>query len=65
MNMKIKDLYGKEVTITDMDEAIAQTDMFRGISHADATAEQSESDRERKAYWTDLYEKLLELQSAF
>jgi hypothetical protein len=63
--MQIKDLYGKEITVTDMDEAIKQTDMFRKYSDLDAPEGQSEFDRERKAYWTDLHEKLLELQSAF
>jgi hypothetical protein len=61
--MKIKDLYGLDITITDLERAIGESEMFSGFGHIDPSPEQSASDNERKEYWTDLHEKLLQLQS--
>ena len=63
--MKIKDLYGKEITITDLNEAVKQADQFKGFKHTRQSLEQMLSDEERQRYWTDMYCKLLQLQSGF
>lgn len=61
--MKINDLNGNEITVTDISQALAQTDMFMGLAHVNPSPEQAASDKERKTYWTDLHHKLLQLQS--
>jgi len=62
-DIKITDLYGLDMTITDLGHAIEVAEMFKGFGHADASPEQVVSDNERKAYWTDIHNKLLQLQS--
>lgn len=64
MNTKliILDLYGKAITVTDLDRAVEQAEMFMCMEHENATVEQQAADRERKQYWSDIYEKLLQLQ---
>jgi hypothetical protein len=61
--MKITDLYGTAITITDFDRAINQAEMFSRFGQFDLSPEQPVPGGERKAYWADLYEKLLQLQS--
>ncbi len=63
--MKIKDRYGKEITITDLAGGIKQVRMFKEYKHLNPSPEQIKSDNERQAYWTDLHTKLLQLQSNF
>jgi hypothetical protein len=58
--MTIYDKEGKPRTVTNLDAAIEQADLFRGLSHADKT--HSASDKERQDYWEDIYQKLLALQ---
>lgn len=57
--MKVIDLYGREITVTDLGKAIEQTEGFKD-SHHDPPVE---SDRERQAYWRDMYEKLVTLKN--
>ncbi|CAI9686744.1 hypothetical protein EAVNVH72_03475 [Elizabethkingia anophelis] len=54
--MKITDLNGCEIEITDLKEAIKIAKRNTGYSHEDKSF--SEFDKRQKAYWTDIYEKL-------
>ena len=57
---KIIDKNGYVIEVTNLKEAIKQADNFRFLKH---TAKAYRSfDKERQAYWQDLYEKLLALQ---
>jgi len=58
--MRIKDLHGKGIEITDLEKAIKQAETFKGYSHQDKSF--AEFDKRQKAYWTDIYEKLLILK---
>lgn len=55
--MQIIDLEGKEIKVTDLDKAIEQADTFRNMGD-----EADEFEKERKAYWQDLYDKLIKLK---
>lgn len=57
--MKITDLYGRKIEVTDLDKAIEQTDYFKDAHHIPPM----ESDKERQKYWHDLYKKLVQLKS--
>lgn len=59
--MKIKDLHGKSIEVTDLDKAIQQAGNFKEYAHQDKSFE--EFDKKQKAYWTDIYNKLLLLKS--
>ena len=61
--MTVTDLYGTELTVTDLEKAIANTALYKGFKHRNATAAQSVTDNELRAYWTDMHEKLLQLQT--
>ena len=54
--MKVTDLNGCQIEITDLDEAIQITAEYREYRHEDKGF--SEFDKRQKAYWTDMYEKL-------
>ncbi|HSH66414.1 MAG TPA: hypothetical protein VLB84_11615 [Bacteroidia bacterium] len=54
--MKIKDLNGYQIEVTDLDEAIRITAEYKEYKHKDKKF--SEFDKRQKAYWTDMYEKL-------
>ncbi|WP_454045045.1 3-isopropylmalate dehydratase [Chryseobacterium sp. Marseille-Q8038] len=57
--MKITDLNGLEITVTDLDKAIEQAELFKDMHHVPPVP----SDKERQAYWNDIYKKFLELKS--
>jgi len=57
--MKITDLNGFEITVTDLANAIQQAENFKDLHHNPPVP----SDRERQEYWNDIYNKLLELKS--
>lgn len=57
--MKITDLNGLEITVTDLGKAIKQADLFKDFRHFP----QVPYDTVRQQYWTDVYNKLLELKS--
>jgi hypothetical protein len=61
--MKITDIDGKAIEVTDVRLAIEQTEAYREFTHLNPTDEQKAFDAERKRYWTDLHEKLLQLLS--
>ena len=52
------DLHGMEIQVVDLDDAIRQADSFRGAHHVPPVP----SDIDRQAYWSDVYQKLLELK---
>lgn len=54
--MKIIDLNGFQIEVTDLDEAIRITAEYKEYRHEDKSF--SEFDKRQKAYWTDMYEKL-------
>ena len=57
--MKVTDLNGCELEVTDLEKAIAQTENFKDLHHTPPV----ESDKQRQKYWQDLYQKLLKIQS--
>lgn len=57
--MKITDLNGFEITVTDLDKAIEQAELFKDMHHVPPVP----YDKVRQKYWTDIYKKLLELKS--
>ncbi len=54
--MTVTDLYGVKIRVTDLPAAIRQAKEFKGYTCVDHPMP------ERQKYWTDLYQKLLELQ---
>lgn len=54
--MKIVDLNGIEIEITDLNGAIAQAKLYKGFRHENRSF--LALDDQLQAYWTDLYEKL-------
>ena len=54
--MKIIDLNGFQIEVTDLDEAIRITAECKEYRHEDKSF--SEFDKRQKAYWSDMYEKL-------
>ena len=59
--MKIKDLHGKSIEITDLEKAIKQAEIFKDYSHEDKSY--ADFDKRQKAYWTDIYIKLLQIKN--
>lgn len=55
--MKIIDLEGKEITVSDLELAIMQADDYR---HTDPSSKKL--DEGLQAYWDDVYQKLLRLK---
>lgn len=55
----ITDVKGCRIEVTDLDKAIEQAEYFKDAHHIPPV----ESDKERQAYWRDIYEKLLQLKS--
>jgi len=56
--MKIRDINGKWIEITDLEKAIEQTGWYKEYQHIPPV----ESDKERQKYWSDLHEKLVKLK---
>lgn len=54
--MKVTDLNGCEIEISNLKEAIKIAKRNTGYSHEDKSF--SEFDKRQKAYWTDIHEKL-------
>ena len=59
--MKITDLNGCEITVTNLDEAIRITAEYKEYEHINDGF--SELDKRLNKYWTDMYKKLLKLKS--
>ncbi|MBB4801660.1 hypothetical protein ACHRV1_25010 [Flavobacterium aquidurense] len=54
--MKITDLNGCSIEVTNLDEAIQISKQYQEYRHEDKSF--SEFDKRQKAYWMDMYEKL-------
>jgi hypothetical protein len=52
--MKVIDLDGKEITVTDLELAIMQADDYRNYRHADPSFKTL--DEGLQAYWEDVYQ---------
>lgn len=57
--MKITDLNGFVLEIENLQLAIMQADDYRHYEHTDPT--NKAEDEKRKAYWEDVYQKLIQL----
>jgi len=58
--MQITDLNGDAIKITDLPRAIQQAEEFIGYRHTDKSLQAM--DARLCAYWTDIYNKLLQLK---
>lgn len=54
--MKVTDLNGYPIEVTDLKEAIRITKRYTKYSHEDKSY--TDFDKRQTAYWTDMYEKL-------
>ena len=59
--MKIKDLNGYTIEITNLNKAIQITRRYKRYEHENKGF--SELDKKLNLYWTDIYEKLIKIQS--
>ena len=59
--MKVTDLNGCQIEVTNLDEAIQITAEYREYEHINDGF--SELDKRLNKYWTDMYKKLLKLKS--
>lgn len=57
--IQIEDKNGKNIRVTNLTQAIEQADYFRNFAHTDKIFEKF--DKERQAYWQDLYDKLIKI----
>ena len=55
----IIDLYGLTIEVVDLEKALEQAEWFKDAHHVPPV----ESDKERQQYWSDVYEKLLQLKA--
>lgn len=58
--MKVADLNGCLIEISNLDEAIKITKQYKEYQHEDKTY--SDFDIRQKAYWEDMYEKLIAIK---
>ena len=54
--MKITDINGCQIEVTDLKEAIKIATRYKEYRHKDSNF--SEFDKRQKTYWSDMYEKL-------
>ena len=59
--MKVTDLNGFDLEVTDLDEAIRQSAAF--VAYGQDGDDYSEFNKKQKNYWMDLHGKLLNLKS--
>lgn len=59
--MEITDLYGHSIEVTHLHKAIRQAKQYKGFRHEDKSF--SDLDQKQHAYWTDLYNKLIQLHT--
>lgn len=57
--IQVEDKNGKNITVTNLAQAIEQADYFRNFAHTDKLFEKF--DKKRQAYWQDIYEKLMKI----
>lgn len=55
--IQIEDKNGKNIRVTNLTQTIEQAEYFRNFAHTEKIFEKF--DKERRAYWQDLYEKLV------
>jgi len=60
--LKVTDINGFVLTVTDLPDAIAQAGRFREYRHIDKAF--SEFDQRQQLYWNDLHERLLNLRQS-
>lgn len=58
--MKITDLEGNTMEVTDLEKAIRQAELFKDLQYTDNQFKKLDETLQR--YWTDIYEKLLKLK---
>lgn len=58
--MQITDLNGCPIEVANLKEAIKMAGQYKEYHHEDKSF--SEFDKRQKAYWTDMYGKLMELK---
>jgi hypothetical protein len=58
--MKITDLNGQKIKVTDLIAAIRQAETFKDYHHEPP---RPKMDKRRQAYWTDIYNKLMNLKT--
>ena len=59
--MTVTDLHGCPIEVTDVTEAISQCFQYKEYRYEDCIY--SDFDKRRRAYWQDLYEKLVGIQN--
>jgi hypothetical protein len=59
--MKITDLNGQVLTVTDLDKALQQAGLFKDFRHTGD--EYKEADNRLQQYWSDIHLKLQGLKS--
>ena len=59
--MEITDNRGATITVTNLTRAIQQASLLKSFRHIDTSFQQS--DKDRRAYWKDIYQKLLALRN--
>ena len=60
--MKITDLDGKPIEISDLDLALLQADDYRHYHHTDPAM--AAADERLQAYWENIYLQLLKIKTA-
>lgn len=58
--MNVTDLNGNNIEVTDLDEAIQIAEDYKDYRHANKGFEKF--DNRQGVYWTDLYEKLVNMK---
>jgi hypothetical protein len=58
--MKVIDLAGRPIRVSDLEAAIKEADRFRNQYHEDPRF--AELDKRLRAYWEDFYQKLIVLR---
>lgn len=59
--MKLTDLNGYPIEVTDLNEAIRITKRYTKYRHEDKS--HTDFDKRQNAYWTDMYEKLTAIKA--
>lgn len=59
--MQIIDKNGSKITVTNLKGALKQAKLFKDFYHTDPNYRQG--DKERRVYWSDMYNKLRALEN--
>jgi hypothetical protein len=63
--MKITDNQGEEITITNLGASIIMVSEFLKYMHLSKHPSVQRMEKQRIAYWQDIYDKLLQLKETF